>query len=552
MIGHDRERGQVLVLFAFMLVVLLGMAALAIDVSGVYAEQRHERSVADAAALAGASDNFRLGSTAVDNTEWTKARTHAMQNLLNQLSPGTSVLPTCAVGGSSPYSRDIVNCPLTGTPYYVSVKAPSPSCASGACDPIRSVQVTVRNPKFGLTFARLFGQFQWNLAITSVAERSLGTNYTFVTLRPPKPSRSSSGACAPNCDANEKDVFLDGSNTKLTVDKDMGTNTNMTLTNGATVALTTPGAFVDRYDAYQNWTAPPPGRQISVPVKDPNYPVPVAPDPLVHPELIFGTNAAGQRSPAACATEVTNTILSSSSNYNVSAADATAGKVVCYNPGVYNDPQGLKPDPGVTTMVFTPGVYFLNEGLVPGNNVRVIGGYQAGSQGVAFVFPTSCNPSCDFAGNAAPLVALNAGSAYPTGSGTPASAAVNWDTNPVQTTSKIPLPMTLIVKPDLLCVVAPVDTCPDENANNQLKLPGSGSMFVFGVQYAPTDNVAITGGSGSNGFLGQIWAWTVHYTGGSNINLVGAGDPKPGVLRIATACSPVTACTNPEATVVLP
>jgi Flp pilus assembly protein TadG len=553
MIGHDRERGQILVLFTFMLVVLLGMAALAIDVSGVYAEQRHERAVADAAALAGASDNFKAGSQVVDNTEYKNARTHAMQNLLNQLSPGTSVLPTCGqvlVGGQ--YAADIVNCPLAGTAYYVSIKAPAPSCASGACDPARSVQVTVRNPKSGLTFARLFGQFQWNLAITSVAERSLGTNYAFVTLRPPSPSRSSSGACAPNCDANEKDVFLDGSTTKLTIDKDMGTNTNMTLTNGATVALTTPGSFVDRYDAYQNWTAPPPGRQISTPVKDPNYPVPVPPDPTVHPELIFGTNAAGQLSPAACATEVTSTILTSSSNYNVSAADATAGKVVCYKPGVYNDQNGLTSAAQVTTMVFTPGVYFLNGGLVPGNHVRVIGGYQPGLKGVAFVFPISCNPSCNFAGNSADLVALNAGSAYPSGSGTPATAAVNWDTNLVQTTSKIPIPMTLIVKPDLLCVVAPVDSCPDENANKQLKLPGGGSLFVFGVQYAPTDNVAITGGSGSNGYLGQIWAWTVHYTGGSNINLVGAGDPKPGVLRIATPCSPTAICTNPESTAVIP
>ena len=112
--------------------------------------------------------------------------------------------------------------------------------------------------------------------------------------------------------------------------------------------------------------------------------------------------------------------------------------------------------------------------------------------------------------------------------------------------------MTLIVKKDPLCVVASIDSCPDENQNKQLNLPGSGNLFVFGVQYAPTDNVAISGGSGSNGYLGQIWAWTVQYTGGSNINLVGAGDPKAGVLRIATPCSPGVSCTNPEATAVLP
>jgi hypothetical protein len=115
--------------------------------------------------------------------------------------------------------------------------------------------------------------------------------------------------------------------------------------------------------------------------------------------------------------------------------------------------------------------------------------------------------------------------------------------------------MTLIVQKDPACVVAPTESteCAQHaNQNKQLNLPGSGSLFVFGVQYAATDNVRISGGSGSNGFLGQIWAWTVQYTGGSNINLIGAQDPSPGVLRLAVACSPSAVCTNPEATVPIP
>jgi hypothetical protein len=45
-----------------------------------------------------------------------------------------------------------------------------------------------------------------------------------------------------------------------------------------------------------------------------------------------------------------------------------------------------------------------------------------------------------------------------------------------------------------------------------------GNLFAFGVQYAPTDNVSINSGSDSAGYLGQMWAWTVQYAGGSNIN----------------------------------
>jgi hypothetical protein len=123
----------------------------------------------------------------------------------------------------------------------------------------------------------------------------------------------------------------------------------------------------------------------------------------------------------------------------------------------------------------------------------------------------------------------------------------------VQTNSRIPVPMTLLVTKDPNCFVDTTDseTC-NENQNKQLKIPGGGSVFVFGVQYAPTDNMEISGGSGSDGYLGQIWAYTVKYSGGSNINLTGANNLEPGVLRIAGPCSPWTACLNPEATVSIP
>ena len=48
------ERGQVVVLTVVAMVVILGMAAMAIDVGSWYQSQRHEQAVVDAAALAGA------------------------------------------------------------------------------------------------------------------------------------------------------------------------------------------------------------------------------------------------------------------------------------------------------------------------------------------------------------------------------------------------------------------------------------------------------------------------------------------------------------------
>ena len=173
---------------------------------------------------------------------------------------------------------------------------------------------TVRNPTHDLSFSRLFGQAQWNLSVTSIAERNRGTNYAFVTLRPPKPSRASSPWCAPNCDANDEDILLDGTNTRLTVLGDMGTNTNMDLKAGATVVLSDPTAKVDHYDAYKLWSGPPPDRQIPQPVPDPNYVIPPAPTDA---SRIFADSTTAHMNATDCATEVAKV----PGSYAVNSAD---------------------------------------------------------------------------------------------------------------------------------------------------------------------------------------------------------------------------------------
>jgi uncharacterized membrane protein len=51
-----RQRGQTLVLFALMLTGIMAIAALAVDVTNLYASMRFYRATADSAALAGAQD----------------------------------------------------------------------------------------------------------------------------------------------------------------------------------------------------------------------------------------------------------------------------------------------------------------------------------------------------------------------------------------------------------------------------------------------------------------------------------------------------------------
>jgi hypothetical protein len=172
-----------------------------------------------------------------------------------------------------------------------------------------------------------------------------------------------------------------------------------------------------------------------------------------------------------------------------------------------------------------------------------------------------CNNQCVFNGTGAETIALNVGTKFPAGtSGISAAAAHDWSDQPVQTSGPgSPTPailMSLLVKRDIDgpggssgCTVTTYpqpepNSCTDSH-NKTLNLAGGGSLDIEGVQYAPTDNVEIHGGSSGTGQVGQIWAWTLFYSGGTQINQQGAGSTGPGVLRLDAACTaPGTPC-NP-------
>ena len=159
--GRDpvRARGQVLTLFALFLVMLLGMAALAIDVSSVLAARRFYRSVADAAALAGAQDLQQAGSRTITAAERIHARQDALANVTTTL--GVAADPaTCDTSTDA----DLTDaCVLIGTTIHVAIKAGStagPPIACQTCDSDRSVQVSVRNANYAMSFTRLLGQIE--------------------------------------------------------------------------------------------------------------------------------------------------------------------------------------------------------------------------------------------------------------------------------------------------------------------------------------------------------------------------------------------------------
>src|SRR5215472_12054734 len=101
---RNREQGFVLVVVAFLLVVLIGFAALAIDVGVLYGARTSAQEVADAAALAGAF-TFINNPTA---TQPDTAYNHALQVALNN-----SILGTPVTAGNVTVNVDVANRTVT-------------------------------------------------------------------------------------------------------------------------------------------------------------------------------------------------------------------------------------------------------------------------------------------------------------------------------------------------------------------------------------------------------------------------------------------------------
>ena len=106
-----------------------------------------------------------------------------------------------------------------------------------------------------------------------------------------------------------------------------------------------------------------------------------------------------------------------------------------------------------------------------------------------------------------------------------------------------------MVEPDrvnCLPVTDPEGTVCKANKNNRqtLSLTGGGNIFLAGVQYAPTDNVTLTGNSGQQADVGAIWSWTISFNGGTLFNIKTANPELLGVLRLDRGCSPGNTCTR--------
>jgi Flp pilus assembly protein TadG len=135
----QRERGQLLVLFALSLVAIIGMVGLVLDSGGAFAQRRAEQNAADVAALAAANDLIANQGDA----DWeATAASIATQNGYTDGLGGASVQVTC------------VNCPdqvldeaVDGVQVTVSISAPHQN-----------------------NFASIFGMATWDVSTTATSK----------------------------------------------------------------------------------------------------------------------------------------------------------------------------------------------------------------------------------------------------------------------------------------------------------------------------------------------------------------------------------------------
>lgn len=138
--GDTADRGQVLVVFALSLVVLVSMAGLAVDVGGTFAQRRDQQVAADLASLAAANDYLINNDDALATA---RARAVATENGFTDGANGTSVTVAIVttngveitVGVTAPHSNSFLGA-IGMASFAVSTEASAlagfPDTATGA------------------------------------------------------------------------------------------------------------------------------------------------------------------------------------------------------------------------------------------------------------------------------------------------------------------------------------------------------------------------------------------------------------------------------------
>jgi len=538
--SSDRPRagGQVLVIFALFLVVLLGAAALTIDYGNWLKARRDYQNYADAAVLAGAGFLTRpLNDPCVGSKPKHQcAREAAWASLEKQLG---LTLDEVTLG-----TLDRVDEPVG--PYLLTVTSPAsaagakyPGAATGEGTVFAFVQAQNR-----AYLAGVFGQNEQTISAWATASSRSG-RFAVITLR-------KIGEDGPN---DQNDISINGNGSSLVVKNgDVGGNWGLAIS-GSGANLTFQSTTGDDYQALfadPRQTAPiccswNPSQVINgtvdytAEVPDPNYPLP--------PGLVLQPPASSSLLPTGDSGGVVD-IKKSGPNKAPGGADDSSGVLECdadsprIGPGYYTtinidagmclilDPTNhhtrfrLADPPDTVTAVpstQSPGIFYVRSGITVGARAMLVG------DGVTLVIrPGDSPPGTKLDIKADAVAAVNTGA-------TPGSAARTlgawyWDianqvgASPYAYSGGWTYNSGLEGNPNNrgIAVYVPrrnqyqTGVAADDNSSVLNNIEAGAAMVWKGVIYAPHDNVTFAGQVGYDA-VGQLVAWTVKFTGNTSV-----------------------------------
>ncbi|MEO5965013.1 MAG: pilus assembly protein TadG-related protein [Candidatus Limnocylindrales bacterium] len=501
-----REDGQVLVIFAIALLVLLGSTALATDYGFWLQEKRAIQNAADAAAQSAISE---LSVRPITVSKQTAAARHAMDYLDEQLGLGLRAngqLICAAAAASDPAGNGFgpEDCTSYAGPDRVSIRTPvnvGMGCAGGGWG-TRAITVRVQRMSARF-FSRIYSNSDQAVGVCATSA-IYGGGLAVAVLKPNTGDQPNSANLT---------MKLAGSNTFVRIwGGDIGINATFSAAGAPPPTSPNDPAFVKFMTAagtgisdnrmYATIEAPSPmswdvtARQVRTegltnatfddlyhaPMHLPAYiPIPgwgnglfaALTDGLTAPTTLrSGTAATGT-----CTDPVGGAIGIAPGKYDLIEVSVLQRRWLC--PGVYH----------LVSRSGTEGVQIGRDGILAG-------------QGVTIVLESDSGLRVSSGGT----LLLNTAAAG--GSVTPAP----WRTGDVRHDQ----PLSIWIEPIAAC--NPLQpACSDSVSTSVFDIAGGSGMDVKGIIYGPTDNMKIAG-NGTHHGSGEIWAWTIVYAGGSELD----------------------------------
>jgi Flp pilus assembly protein TadG len=517
-------RGQVLVLVALAMTVLLLIAGLVLDYGIWLVQERAMRNAADGAVQAGVSE---LVKRPITSAKQQNAATHAMEYLNDQLTLG---LPPGQIAAAASHALLDANgfgsedgIPgYTGTDHYL-IRTPvtaNVSC-TGATWGERALTVRVQHlaPRF-LSRLLFSGDQPINVCATASLE---GNGYAIAVLKPNTGSQPNGQNISMKLAGQDSFVRICGGDVGINSIFDGGPNPPPNSKNQPAYVKfmkpnSGPACTIDNNNKMVTTIENPSPSSWSVSAKQVRVEGPTSSDT----DDVYQAPTHLQnyiQIPTWGATYYAALNDGAQPTKYIDHSVSVANRGSCTAPGGLGYTDTIAP--GKFDLIRTntgqvwwlcPGVYHFvhgngQQGLQIGQD-SIIGG-----QGVTLVFETGPVHNQDDS-----AVSISSGGALVLNS--PAAGGVTtaapWRTGDPRHDE----PISIWIKPDGGCPAIPLASC----SASAVFVMGSGSgLDIQGIIFGPTDNMKIAGNGVHHG-AGEIWAWTIEYLGNSQLDQVYEGD----------------------------